>query len=189
MSPGFRLAAVRQASTGSSESCQDCFQYIRQSLMENQGYCEDTREDHVPSQAKRYSHTGTVHHYLPASDKSNTFQALWTALLTLMQLRAVALRGSHYECRKALCVFFFFSYFVESFTCRQKVCSQASQGKSTACHRGMRQEDLDLGNALHPSEHAPEYSQPRQENHPACHLDAMSCKSSAGRLCSCACRS
>lgn len=118
MSPGFRLAAVRQASTGSSESCQDCFQYIRQSLMENQGYCEDTREDHVPSQAKR-----------------------------------------------------------------QKVCSQASQGKSTACHRGMRQEDLDLGNALHPSEHAPEYSQPRQENHPACHLDAMSCKSSAGKSC------
>ncbi|KAA6422089.1 MAG: hypothetical protein FRX49_07840 [Trebouxia sp. A1-2] len=91
MSRGFRVAAARQASTGSSESCQDCFQYCRQSLMENKGYCEDTREDLVPPKAKR-----------------------------------------------------------------QKVCSQAFQGKSTAYHRGRRRADLDVGNALHPYEHVAE---------------------------------
>lgn len=155
MSPGFKLAAARQASTGSSDSCQDCFQCTRQSVMKNKGYCEDTREGPVPPQAKRCSHRGTVHHHLLAIDKSNNFEALWTALLTLKQL----------------------------FTCRQKFCSQAFQGTSTAYHRGMCQEDLDLGNALYPSEHAAEGSQPRQENNPACQLAAMSCKSSAGRLC------
>ncbi|KAL0036164.1 hypothetical protein WJX79_006479 [Trebouxia sp. C0005] len=66
---------------------------------------------------------------------------------------------------------------------RQKVCSQAFQGKSTAYHRGRRRADLDVGNALHPYEHVAEGSQPRQGNKPACQLDAMSCKSSAGKSC------
>ncbi len=71
MSPGFGLAAARQASTGSSESCQDCFQYTRQSLMNSKG-CEDTREDPVPPQAKRYNYGGTVHHHPPAIEKITT---------------------------------------------------------------------------------------------------------------------
>ncbi len=71
MSPGFRLAAARQASTGSSKSCQDCVQCTQQSLMKSKG-CEDTREDPVPPQAKRYRYRGTLHHHLPAIDKMTT---------------------------------------------------------------------------------------------------------------------
>lgn len=118
MSPGFKLAAARQASTGSSESCQDCFQYTRQIVMENKGYCEDTIQDSVPPKAKR-----------------------------------------------------------------QKICSQAFQGKSTGYHRGTPQEDMNLGNTLYPSQHAAEGSQPRQQNNPAYQLDRMSYKSSAGKPC------
>ena len=187
MSPGFRLAAARQASIGSSKSCQDCVQYTQQSLMKSKG-CEATREDPVPPQAKRYRYRGTLHHHLPAIDKMTTSKHF--GLHCLIDTGSRLLPEEALQPLQSANFFFSFSYLVrhgkaliQSSPCRQKVCSQAFQVKSPAHHRGMRQQELDLGNALHPSEHAAEGSQPRQENNPACQLDALSCKSSAGRLC------